>query len=101
MPRGQCRLVRRLHVRATLIILTMATPSTATLAYCASTYYGSVVGEKLTRRLREAAFGRMLWQHAAWCDQPGHTAAALGYVLGADAAVVREKGLKVVRVRIS
>ena len=48
--------MRRLHVRATLIILTMATPSTATLAYCASTYYGSVVGEKLTRRLREAAF---------------------------------------------
>ena len=43
----------------------------------------------------------MLRQHAAWCDQPGHTAAALGYVLGADAAVVREKGLKVVRVRIS
>ena len=41
----------------------------------------------------------MLRQHAAWCDQPGHTAAALGYVLGADAAVVREKGPKIVRVR--
>ena len=39
--------------------------------------------------MREAAFGRMLRQHAAWSDQPRHTAAALGYVLGADAAAVR------------
>ena len=66
----------------------------------ASAYYGSVVGEKLTRRLREAAFGRMLRQHAAWCDQPGHTAAALGYVLGADAAVVRPEHTRLIRVRV-
>ena len=67
------------------------------LASCAAF---TVVGEKLTRRLREAAFGRMLRQHAAWCDQPGHTAAALGYVLGADAAVVRPEHTRLIRVRV-
>ena len=49
----------------------------------------ALLGERLTRRLREAAFRKALRQRIGWFDAPEHSPAALGSLLAADAALVK------------
>ncbi|XP_057484562.1 ABC transporter B family member 4-like [Actinidia eriantha] len=59
------------------------------LAMPARTYFFSVAGCKLIKRIRSMSFDKVIHMEVSWFDDPEHSSGAIGARLSADAASVR------------
>ncbi|KAI9181852.1 hypothetical protein LWI28_019303 [Acer negundo] len=70
-----------------LIFLVLAV--TGFIANPAQSYFFSVAGSKLIRRIRSMCFEKVVHMEVSWFDDPSHSSGAIGSRLSADAASVR------------
>ncbi|KAI3832045.1 hypothetical protein MKW92_050144 [Papaver armeniacum] len=70
-----------------LIFVLLATVSF--FASAARTYFFSVAGCRLIKRVRSMCFEKVLNMEVGWFDEPGNSSGAIGARLSADAAAVR------------
>ncbi|KAI9182701.1 hypothetical protein LWI28_028029 [Acer negundo] len=61
----------------------------AFLANPAQTYFFSIAGSKLIRRIRSMSFEKVVHMEVGWFDEPEHSSGAISARLSADAASVR------------
>ncbi|PSR89187.1 ABC transporter B family member 21 like [Actinidia chinensis var. chinensis] len=59
------------------------------LAFPARTYFFSIAGCKLIKRIRSMSFDKVVHMEVSWFDHPEHSSGAIGARLSADAASVR------------
>ncbi|GFZ04458.1 ATP binding cassette subfamily B4 [Actinidia rufa] len=59
------------------------------LAFPARTYFFSIAGCKLIKRIRSMCFDKVVHMEVSWFDHPEHSSGAIGARLSADAASVR------------
>ena len=59
------------------------------LAFPARTYFFSIAGCKLIKRIRSMSFDKVVHMEVSWFDDPEHSSGAIGARLSADAASVR------------
>ncbi|XP_047333744.1 ABC transporter B family member 4-like [Impatiens glandulifera] len=59
------------------------------LAFPAQTFFFSIAGCKLIRRIRTMCFEKVVYMEVGWFDEPQHSSGAIGARLSVDAASVR------------